>query len=50
MWVSAVRPEEEQPVEQRLDVGHARRSFWKDSEDAAVLLKRNGSFNVLLPL
>lgn len=38
MWVPAVRPEEEQPVEQRVDVGHVGLPFRKDPEDAAVLL------------
>lgn len=38
MRVPAVGPEEEQPVEQRLDVGDVGFPFWKDPEDAAVLL------------
>lgn len=38
MWVSAVGPEQYQPVKQRLDVGHVGFPLWKDPEDAAVLL------------
>lgn len=40
MWVPAVGPEEEQPVEQRLDVDHIGFPLWKDPEDAAVVLER----------
>lgn len=38
MGVPAVGPEEEQPVEQRADVGHVGPPLGKDPEDAAVLL------------
>lgn len=41
MWVPAVGPEEEQPVEQRLDVDHEGFPLWKDPEGAAVLLINN---------
>lgn len=41
MWVPAVGPEEEQPVEQRLDVGQVGFPLRKDPEDAAVLLNNN---------
>lgn len=41
VWVPAVGPEEEQPVEQRLDVGHVGFPLGKDPEDAAVLLNNN---------
>lgn len=38
MWVPAVGPKQEQPVEQRLDVGNVRFPLWKDPEDAPMLL------------
>lgn len=38
MWVPAVGPEEEQPVEQGGDVGHVGLPLRKDPEDAAVRL------------
>lgn len=38
MWVPAVGPEEEQPVEQWLDVSHVGLPFRKDPENAAMLL------------
>lgn len=38
VWVPAVGPEEEQPVEQWGDVGHVGLPLRKDPEDAAVLL------------
>lgn len=46
MRVPAVGPEEEQPVEQRLDVGHVGLPLWKDPEDAAVLLINNNNTKI----
>lgn len=43
MRVPAVGPEEEQPVEQRVDVGHVGLPLRKDPEDAAVLLINNNN-------
>lgn len=38
MWVPAVGPEEQQPVEQRVDVRHVVLPLGKDPEDSALLL------------
>ncbi len=43
MWVPAVGPEEEEPVEQRLDVGNVGFPIWKDPEDSSVLLMNNNT-------
>lgn len=39
MWVPAVRPEDEKPVEKRLDVSHIGFTFRKDPEDTTMLLR-----------
>ena len=41
--VPAVGPEEEQPVEERRDVGRVGAAVWEDPEDAAVLLINNAA-------
>lgn len=38
MWVPAVRPEDEKPVEKRLDISHVGFTFRKDPEDTTMLL------------